>query len=414
MRWKCRIISLMLCFTVLCSGCMSGSGEIDTLSFILTIGVDQSDEPGQYIFTFRVAMPRAFTGDNGGSNKEKSELVSVKAPAIGTAISQLSIAINRNVELSHVSALFVHEDVAKNGIQDFITLFMRSKIYRNTMIILVTKENVKDVMEKNTTPFELFQYRWVDSVKRTQSHVGSYALNDVRNFYIAMAEPQKGMLTAYGTIIENSLNKKAKPPLPAQLAPQYSVDSFPREGGTELIVVGSAIFKDWKMVGSLNSVEALGANILTKGVELVYAVPDPIEAGQVITIRVIINKPKISIDLQKDEQMHINIDAHVVAQLGDSNGHNDYMHGEKRKILEDQISENVRSSIMAYFAATQPLEVDAIQVSNKYRRKVLTWADWAKYDWSALYGDAQVDVNVKSDLYRSGLVWRYVKGGENI
>lgn len=403
----------MLCVSLLCSGCMGGSREIDTLSFILTIGVDQSDDPGQYIFTFRVAMPRAFTGDSGGTSKEKSKIVSVKAPAIGTAIRQLSTAINRNVELSHVSALFVQEDVAKQGIEDFITLFMRSKVYRNTMIVLVTKESAKDVLENNTTPFELFQYRWVDSVKRTQAFVGNYALNDVRNFYIAMAEPQQAILTAYGTTIENSLDKKSPLPLPAQLTPQYSADTFPREGGTELIVVGSAIFKNWKMVGSLNSSEALGANILNKGVETIFAIPDPLESGKIITIRSQISKPEISVSMQNG-QMHIQVDAHAVTQLADSNGKNNYMQGENRKILEQQISENISSDVIAYFTATQPLGIDALQISNKYRRKVLTWQDWLQYDWSELYRDAKVDVNIKADLYRSGLVWRYAEGGEDI
>ena len=116
----------------------------------------------------------------------------------------------------------------------------------------------------------------------------------------------------------------------------------------------------------------------------------------------------------KDGQMHIQIDAQAVTQLADSNGKNNYLQGENRKILEQQISENLSSDVIAYFTATQPLGVDALQISNKYRRNVLTWQDWLQYDWSELYRDAKVDVNIKADLYRSGLVWRYADGGEDI
>lgn len=408
MGWRNKLTALLLCVVFLCSGCM-GSQEIDDLSFILTIGVDKADDEGEYIFTFRIAMPKAFAGEGGGDNKEKTELVSVKAPAIGTAIRQLAVAMNRQPELSHASALFVSEAVARDGVKDIVALLLRSKVYRNAMLLLVTKENVKETMEKNTTPFELFQYRWVDSVKRTQRFAATYVMNDIRSFYVNLTEPPKSILTGYGSIVDKSLEKKGKPPLPHQTSPQYDAENFPREGGTELIVIGSALFYDWKMVGTLNMAETIGANILDKGIRTVMTISDPINDKANITVGIEVPKPKVDTRL-KDGKMVVDVDAEVFCELSDTNSGVDYTKEENRIMLEEQLSKSMKSSLEAYFEKTRQLGTDCMKVSNKYRYHVGTWQEWASVDWPNAYRKADVNVNVKASLKRAGLLWRYSEG----
>lgn len=410
MDWRCKIAAVLTCLAMLCGGCM-GSQEIDDLSFVLTIGVDKADEPGNYIFTFRIAMPKAFAGEGGG-DEEKTKLVSVKAPAVGTAVRQLAVAMNRQPELSHVSALFVSEAVAKDGIQDIVSLLLRSKVYRNTMLLLVTNEEVKTAMEKNKTPFELFQYRWVDSVKRTQKFAATYAMNDIRSFYINLTEPQKSILTGYGSTIEKSLDKMGGPPLPDQVVRQYRADDFPREGGTELIVVGSAVFYDWKMVGALNMGETFGANLLGKGVQTVITVPDPVNRQAQMTIGLEAFKPKIDVDF-KNGRMVIRVDEKVSCELSDTNSGVDYTKKENRRLLEEQVEKTIKASIEAYFKKTKQLGTDCMKVSNKYRYKTAVWQQWAQIDWPDAYRKAEVQVNVEVSLRRAGLLWRYA-GGERL
>lgn len=412
MCWRYRIIALFMMLAMLCGGCM-GSREIDEVSFVLTIGVDKSDEPEMFVFTFRIAMPKSFAGDGGGENKEKTKLVSVKAPSINEAIRQLAVAMNRRPEMSHASALFVHEDVARDGIYDLVSLFLRSKVYRNTMVVLVTEDKAKETMEKNTSPFELFQYRWVDSVRETQKMAASYLMNDVRAFYVKNSDPQRAVITAYGTVIDKSLDKKGLPPLNAQTAEQYTISDFPREGGTELIVVGSAIFSDWKMIGKLNTSEAFGANILREGAETLMTIPDPVAKGKHVSMGIQILKPKINVDV-KDGKMTADINARVICELADASSGVDYTKKENRAKLENQMSEAVKSSLEAYFKATQPLAADCVQVTNAYRRKARTWQEWEQLDWPALYQQADIRVSVDTSMKRSGLLWRYKDGSEEL
>ena len=404
MRWRYQVVVLILCASISCSGCM-GSQEIDEISFVLTIGVDKSDQPGLYNYSFRIAMPRSFTGEGGGDNKEKTKVVTVKSQALGEAIRRLAVAMNRQPELSHCSALFIHEDIAKDGIYELLELILRSRSYRNSMIVMVTKDEAKMALEKNTAPFELFQYRWIDSVKRTQKFASSYILNDVRKIYTNSVEPQHAILTAYGSTIDKSLDT---PPLVdpySKTGPTYNVDDFPREGGSELIAVGSVIFKDWKMIGSLNTDESFGADILDKGIKTSITIPDPNDKNEKISIGMDIKRPKIDVVMQ-DHKMIVTIKAKADVDLLSCSSDINYEAGEGKIQLEQTISDTIKESMMAYFNHTQPLEADCVQISNNYRRNVHTWQEWADIDWPEAYKNAEINIDVKCNILRSGLIWR--------
>lgn len=411
-KYKVGFILSLLLAVLLCSGCM-GAQEVDDLSFILTIGIDKSDEPNMNVFTFRIAMPRSFTGDGGAENKNKTKLVSVKAANITEAVRQLGIALNRKPEMSHTSALFISEEVAKEGIYPYLTMFLREQVYLNTMSILVTEGQAKEALQKNTAPFELFQYRWIDSLKRVQTFVASSLISDVNQFYLKTREPMHAIATGYGTVLDESLEKKSPPPLQHQSMPQYKVDDFPREGGTELIVVGSAVFRDWKMVGRLNMSESFGAVLLNKGVQTTLTIEDPFAENRKISLGLDVKEPKINVDIV-DEKMKISIDIIANCELSDVVTDMDYTNKENRLIVEDKINEAIKSGVQAYFTATQPLGADCINIGNCYRGKVGTWQKWASYDWPDLYKRAEVNIKIKSKLKRTGLLWRQLneKGEE--
>lgn len=412
-RYKIIFIVSLLLAAFLCSGCM-GAQEVDDLSFILTIGIDKADEANMNVFTFRIAMPRSFTGDGGGENKDKTKIVSVKAANITEAIRQLGIALNRKPEMSHTSALFISEEIAKEGIYPYLTMFLREKVYLNTMSILVIEGESREALQKNTAPFELFQYRWIDSLKRVQQFAAGSLINDVNQFYMQTKEPMHAIATGYGTVIDDSLQKKTPLPLEHQSMPQYKADDFPREGGTELIVVGSAVFRDWKMVGKLNMSESFGAVLLKKGVQTTLSIEDPFTENKKISLGIDVRNPKIDVDVVNGK-MKININIVANCELSDVVTDMDYTNKENREIVEDKIKESIKSGVQGYFDATQPLGADCLNISNNYRYKVSTWQEWSSYDWPNLYKDAEVTIKVKANLKRTGLLWRQMdeRGAEN-
>jgi len=400
-------------FVFLCL-CLSGCGnsrELDDMSYVLTIGVDLSDEPDKYVFTYRIAMPKVFLGEGGGEDKDKTKLVSVKSVSLSESVKELSIAMNRQIELSHASALFIHEDAARRGVYPFVSTIVRSPIYRNSLSIMVTKQEARTVLEKNTAPFELFQYRWVDSMERAQDFAASYSIQDIKGFSANMSAPTKAVLTGIGGINEKTLNKFAAPPLAKHSVPQYTPATVPRDGGTELLVAGSAVFSDWRMIGSLTSSEALGALLLEKNIETVLTVPDPVRRDFDACVGIKTTKPKFQVNVI-DGKMRIGISMIAECQLQEDASGIDYQQKKYAKQLERQIAEALSENIYAYFAATKPLGADCLRIADYYRPQCATYDEWAAIDWAELYHGADVSVDVQVEMKRTGLLGRYTEEGE--
>lgn len=408
-----RLTAAVLIFlTLAISGC-GGSKELDDMSYVLTIGVDNSDEPDKYIFSYRIAMPKVFTGDGGGDSKEKTKVVSVKSVSLSESIRELVMATGRQIELSHASALFIHESVARQGIEQFISVVLRSQVYRNNITVLITKQEVKTVLEKNSAPFEVFQYRWIDSLQRSQEFVAGFSLNDIRSFYMNMNSPERAILTGLGTVSENTLERFAAPPLAKQSVPQYQPGTVPRSGGTELLVAGSAVFRDWKMVGSLSSGEAMGAMLLGKGVNTVLNITDPLHKELSLGISIRSEKPDIDVKLT-DQRMKINIVVPVECQIEEQLSQINYQHKKFKNTLEQQVGSALRGNIYAYFSATKPLGTDCLRLADYYRPKCSSYNEWAAFDWPELYKNAEVNVDVDVRMQRIGLMGRYAEEGEGL
>jgi spore germination protein KC len=381
------------------SGC-GDARELDDMSYVLTIGIDKSDEADKNIYSYRIAVPKVFMGEGGGDDKEKTRIVSVKSPSLTESLKDLSMAMNRPVELSHASALFVSERVARDGIENAVSVMMNSPIYRNSIIVLVTKQAAREVLEKNTAPFEIFQYRWADSMKRSQNFIAAYDVADIRRFYVNMHAPAQTIFTGMGAINEKTLERASAPPLKDSRVPQYLPATLPREGGTELVVAGSAIFKNWQLVGSLSSSEAMGGAMLREDVRTVTTIAAP-RSNDKLSIGFMSKKPDISARLI-DGRMYINV---AMAAEFQAEEFTKESHGDVAE-LEEAVSDALKENIAAYFAATRLLGADGLRLSDYCRASFASYEAWAGEDWSELYKNAAVSVEVKARLKRRGLTGR--------
>lgn len=409
-----RLMVLLLavvCLTL--SGC-GGAKELDDMSYVLTVGVDHSDEPDKYVFSYRIAIPKIFTGDGGGSDKEKSKIISVKSVSLSESIKELSMAMGREVDLSHASALFISEPVARQGIEPIVSIMLRSPVYRNSMTVLITKQNTREVLEKNSAPFELFQYRWIDSLLQSQDFIASYNLKDIRAFYKNMRTPEGAIVTGLGAVNENTLERSAIPPLPKHTVPQFQPGTLPRSGGTEIMVAGSAIFRDWKMVGSLNSSEAMGAILLERGINTVLGIRDPLQKDFNLSVSIRTAKPAIDVKLTDKQQMVIHVVLPVECQIEEQTTKVNYHVEKYKEAFEQQVALALQSTMYAYFAATKPLGADCLRLADYYRYRCASYQEWAALDWPELYKNAQVNVAVEAKLQRIGLMGRYAEEGEGI
>lgn len=402
------MVSLCLLFT---TGCRM-SAEIDDYSYAMMIGVDRAQgEAGEYVFTYRIILPQAFAGDGKAKDEEKARVVSVKASSLSESYKLVGLAMNRQLNATHIVGFVFSEDVAKEGIYDIVSSMNKSVLFRNSVVLVVSQGSAKTFIEKNKAPFEVFPSRWTESLRDNQMRSGAYFISDAREFYRQSREPlQAGVLT-YAGITKGGLEAKGRPVTDTSEERGYTVGSFPREGGSEAVAVGSAVFVDWKMVGTLTSAESLGGVMLKEVLRVPLDIIDPRGSGQVYSFGVRTALPKIDVRIENG-RMTADITVNGVAEMMELRYEANEEAGDVYTLLEEELARAVTASVDAYLTKTRGWGADCVGLADHYRKEVSSLTDWSKRDWQSLYRNADIRVHANIIIKRRGYRPDEMHGGD--
>lgn len=402
------MVSLCLLFT---TGCRM-SAEIDDYSYAMMIGVDRAQgEAGEYVFTYRIILPQAFAGDGKAKDEEKARVVSVKASSLSESYKLVGLAMNRQLNATHIVGFVFSENVAKEGIYDIVSSMNKSVLFRNSVVLVVSQGSAKTFIEKNKAPFEVFPSRWTESLRDNQMRSGAYFISDAREFYRQSREPLRAGVLTYAGITKGGLEAKGRPVTDTSEERGYTVGSFPREGGSEAVAVGSAVFVDWKMVGTLTSAESLGGVMLKEVLRVPLDIIDPRGSGQVYSFGVRTALPKIDVRIENG-RMTADITVNGVAEMMELRYEANEEAGDVYTLLEEELARAVTASVDAYLTKTRGWGADCVGLADHYRKEASSLTDWSKHDWQSLYRNADIRVHANIIIKRRGYRPDEMHGGD--
>lgn len=373
---------LLLVIAILCLGCQSNA-EIDDYSYAMMIGVDKSEDTGDYIFTYRVILPQAFAGEGKAKDEDKAKLISVRAASLSESFKKVSLAMNRRLNATHIVGFVFSEQAARDGIYSIVSVMNKSVLFRNSVMLVVCEDSARSFIEQNKAPFEVFPSRWTESLRDNQAHSGEYFVNDAREFYRRLRE--------------------------ANSASALTMASS-KEG--EARAIGSAVFVDWKMVGRLTGEESFGGVVLQKILRVPIAVHDPTDTSKTYSFGVRTFLPTIRVQVQDD---HMTADVVIggtaeLMEMAESSGELDG--DELYPILEAQLERVIERAVSSYLAQTKSWGADAVGLCNHYRGQCTSWQEWLALDWQTLYREADIRVRADIAIKRRGYSRDRVRGGD--
>ena len=144
---RLTVIVVMFLLLVL-TGCWS-SHELTDLSIIMGMALDKVDD--EYEIPVEAMIPSSVTAQL-ASQTSPAMLFSSKSPSICEGFRKLSYTMPRAPDISHVSEILIHEDVAKEGLSTILDCFLRDDEFRlSTRLFVVTGSKAKDVLGVSTT-----------------------------------------------------------------------------------------------------------------------------------------------------------------------------------------------------------------------------------------------------------------------
>lgn len=350
--------------------------ELNNASVVVGLGADLDEE--SLSFTAQLAIP---TTPDEGSAEKSFEVVSETGETLSEAARKITLHIPRHPIWAHSSTFIIGENLAKTDVS-----LLADTIGRNVNI----RKNEQMFVSVGSTPQEVY------SVKMPLEEYSATGL-------AKMIKTQDQSIGIYTPVRMTEFLVKLATVGIQPILPQVIIAG--EEGNEKLLIDGTAVFKERKMVGSLNEVESRGYRFLRPqgaGTGLMVLDNPPGGRGKV-TLELI----RASTDrkvLIRDNKVLVKLDIEGEMNFYDIVGSTEeLLTPSKLKELEKLASEMIKSEIESCIRKAQELESDifgwGVELGRVHPK---TW-DKVRDEWVDIFPEVESEVSVKMNIRRSYL-----------
>ena len=349
-------------FVVTIALCLTGCGtEIDDVSYVVAIGVDESE--AGYNFTFAIGNPNSINGGGEGGGGDNNVLIYENAVAkdVFAAGDMVESRIGQRVNFSHAELLLISEAVAKQGVSELSDGLVRNLNQRPKLVPAACLTSAKEALESINSDYDGNPEKQLKKMLEEETSPVSLKV-DNRDFLCRTKNIDSGCAIPLISSTDKGLE-----------------------------VSGISVFYKGKLIGSISDI--LSYKLLADNVKnLSYSIDG---IGSVILNQT--EKPKISVECGRLTKINVDMKISVtVASLKDGKEKQE-LYGEVKSSLEKRIYE-----LMQYTKTT--LGVDALEFYRYGKKSFKTEKSWQEYNWYEKYKNAEFEVNVEIIPEKTGLV----------
>lgn len=402
---KALIIAMLGAMALSLAGCYDYS-EPDERAWVLALGVDKGRQ-NKLTVTAVVAVPKNIAGGgeqpgSGGGGQGGFFTVSMDTTTILSSLELFNTVVDRRVTLSHTKWFVFSRELAEEGIGEYVAPLVRFHQFRRSSQLIICEGRAEDFlangapkMEDNVGKFyELMQrgWRFTEFIPFDSFHQFYYKSENLGVWPIAQLAALRRKEPVYP---DNT-------PKPKGL---YQAGRIPRKGGSEIEIMGGAVFEGGRMVGTLNGDE-VGVQKLFFGTlkRTIVDVPDPRHPDLYIIVDVVPReKPRVDISIDRGKPQ-IAVDIKLEGGIISLQSGENYERPDRLYIVEDAVERALLEDVLNTIATSKRLDADFLGFGLHAQKLFKTWPQWAEYNWGEKYRDAEIAVNVDYKVRRIGLV----------
>lgn len=388
------LVILSMLFTT--SGCRDRV-ELSQLGVVSALGVDLADEPGQFEVTFQMIRPSGVSANGGTSAGRPFLIVTTTGHSLFDAIRKATTISSRKLFFSHERVVIIGRELAENGIYPVLDLLFRDEEFRPNLQLLVATRTAKEIIY-SVSEFESIPGIGLAEMLRASSATSAIGLSTLHEFRIALASGPglQPIASLVDSVTAATVGDKR-----SFVGSRVS----PEPGGTEQILrlIGTAIFRDDKLVDTLDLVESRGYRWVAGEVDSGIVNIRMPESGKQVDLEIVAAESKVEAKV-KDGQPQIKLLVKATAQVGAQEGSDDLTTLDNLQLVEAQFASAVQHEIAAVMAKAQLHQADIFGFGDSLRAK--RPKDWAKLQesWSQTFGELPIEVTVKTHVDRYGLI----------
>ncbi len=389
-----KVIAIILCIALISGGCGYGD-DVDNQAFVIAIGIDKGKSyPLRMTFVF--ANP---SGNSSGEEKSPSspspDTVTVEAPTPFSAVRKLDAIKSKNINLTHTKIVIFSEEIAKEGIGDFLSGFASSRDFRPNTYVCISKGSSEKYLNSVKPSQEEFIEKYYDHIMQK---VAANKVNEAYLYYLFfnVSDSYSGSLVPLVGVNENTL-----PEMPAPLYTDSDDFSYEARAGeiirtasNETEILGCAILRNDKMVGTLGSFHTdLSRMICNEYYPRNYSLSYP-ESTDYVTIRLIQQtKPEIKSEI-KNGNAKINITVPVSIEYVDAGkiGNSKEKSDKFCRFLEHKL--DFESQKLLADAQTKH-KSDFLDTGASLKSHFPDYTEWKNFNWEEKFPYADINISFK-------------------
>lgn len=400
------LILIVILVLISLTGCYSAQG-LETLAYAVAIGVDKGDKENLKL-SFQFAILGNSSGSGGGSSQsQESTVTTVDCASIDSGISLIDNYISKKINLSHCKAIVISEELAYEGVSEYIFTLVNDLEMRPDCNIIISRCNASDYLENSQPTLESVSARYYELTLNSSEYTGLTENVTLADFYSNMLSTTNQPHAILGGINTNSTNSDDSSNAPYDAQGSYKAGETPIKSKTVLENMGLAIFYGDKLVGELTGLESLCHLLVVNKLEsATISVPSPFDKNSIINL--FITSPKNTKTSIKfiNGTPYINCDVTLTANITSFDEHFDYSSEENLKLIEDYTNSYLEQNISSYlYKTSKEYKCDIANLGRQAVKNYLTWEEWIESDWLYNYQNSFFSVNVDSNVRARRIIY---------
>ncbi len=386
--------------------------EVDDWAYVYTMGVDKGISNKLRITVQLPTMKSSGGGVNEGGEKTAGlgnkdfVVISLDCPTFYTGVNMINSSLSRKINYSHSKYFVVSEDIAKEGMGNLMSAFVRDRQIRRTMHMIVVKGKARDFIKEINPVLGTALSKTQEGMMNMEKVNGFFDDNDLGSFIDDIKSHKIQPVSVLAAINDfSNYKKEGQPTDEIKSAGDYYAGELPRSDGNKTEYLGTAIFNAGKMVGEFNGDETR-ALLMIKGEYETgsYVIHDPSNSKLLDTIIVSQQKkPNIKIDLKKEGKPDIEVKVFLEGEIQALQSAINYESVELKPILENKVESFLKEQIDKTISKALGLNCDVFGFGEKASMKFLTIQDWEKFKWLDRFKDSSVKTEVQFVIRRTGI-----------
>lgn len=387
MTKKIFLIFLIIVLVFTTSSCWN-SRELNEIAIVTGVGIDPTDNEGEYSYIFQIVNPSAYGGSGAGSTMTPTIMIKSNAPTVFEAIRKASTETSRRLYFGHLQSFLISSSIAeKDGIKDFLDLFYRDHEIRENIDVIISQDISTEIILSSQSVLEKNAGVLIDKkIDNTYKNSSFSVPIELRKVIATLMEPSSSAI------------------IPAiNLFPPISRDNLDvtKKADQPSIIksVGLAVFKRDKLVGYLNNYETRALNWVTDNIKKGIIV---VEFRGKNSLEILSSKTNISSTF-KNGQPTITIDVKMNLNIGELNSPIDVTKVEELEKLEVKTNEKVNKEIKHVIDKAQnEFKLDFLSFNEEIKKHHPKEWKKMKDNWEEEFQNIKVDIKVNSTIKHLG------------